>query len=92
MAKKTGRQIQPHALVSVIIKSKKHPSFEGFVFRIVTVKAKQTTSKSDDQEITFKIIKMPNGDDKIKKGIANKLGIPDYIYGSEASFYQVFDL
>ena len=38
------------------------------------------------------MIKMPNGDNKIKKGTASRLGIPDYIYGSEASFFQAFHL
>ena len=95
MAQKTGPQIHAHDLVPgnhVMIKSKKNPFFEGFVFKIVAIKAKQTTSKADDQEITLKIIKMPNGDNKIKKGTASKLGIPDYIYGSEASFFQAFHL
>jgi hypothetical protein len=52
--------IQAHELVPgnhVIIKSKKHPSFEGFVFRIVTIKAKQTTSKSEDRKYHLKLVR-----------------------------------
>ena len=79
----------------VTIKSKKNPSFnEGFVvFQIVAVKAKTTTSKAeaDDHEISLKLMKMPKGV-KIKKGIASKLGIPNYINGSEATFYQVYKM
>jgi len=95
MAQKTGPQIHAHDLVPgnrAMIKIKEKPFFEGFVFKIVAIKAKQTTNKADDQEITSKIIKMPNGDNKIKKGTASKLGIPDYIYGSEASFFQAIHL
>jgi len=96
-AQKTGPQIQAHDLKPgnhVTIKSKKNPSFnEGFVFQIVAVKAKTTTSKAeaDDHEISLKLMKMPKGV-KIKKGIASKLGIPNYINGSEATFYQVYKM
>ena len=62
-----------------------------FVFQIVAVKAKTTTSKADDHEISLKLVKRPKGDE-IKKGIASKLGIPNYINGSEATFYQVYKM
>jgi len=58
MAQKTGTQIHAHDLVPgnhIMIKSQKKSILEGFDFKIVTIIAKQTTSKADHHEISFKI-------------------------------------
>ena len=72
----------------ITIKNKKYPSSSGYVFEILKIKPKQTTSRANDWEISIKPIKMPNGSDVII-GIASKIDLPTYVYGSETSFFKV---
>ena len=68
----------------ITIKNKKYPSSSGYVFEMLKIKPKQTTSRANDWEISIKPIKA-----YVIKGIASKIDLPTYVYGSETSFFKV---